>query len=147
MGQLFASDGQSIGVSALASVLPMNIQDWFPLGLTGWISFQSKVLSGVFSNNTGQSINSLALSFLYSPILTSIHDHWKNHSFDYMNLCWQSDVFAFEYAKFVIAFVPRNKYLLILWLQSSSEKLKSFFAFFLTMLLAKYSLFLFQLFQ
>ena len=94
-----------------------------------------------------KDINSLALSLLYGPTLTSIHDYWKKHSFDYMNLCWQSDVFAFEYAKFVIAFVPRNKYLLILWLQSSSEKLKSFFAFFLTMLLAKYSLFLFQLFQ
>ena len=41
------------------------------------------------------SINSLALSFLYSPILTSIHDYWKNHSFDQMDLCWQSNVSAF----------------------------------------------------
>ena len=45
-----------------------------------------------------KSINSLALSFLYSPTLTSIHDHWKNHSLDYTNLCWQSNVSAFEYA-------------------------------------------------
>ena len=52
--QLFASDGQSIGVSASASVLPMNIQDWFPLGRTGWISLQSKGLSRVFSNTTLQ---------------------------------------------------------------------------------------------
>ena len=52
MSQLFASDGQSIGASASASVLPMNIQDWFPLGLTGWISLQSKRLSRVFSNIT-----------------------------------------------------------------------------------------------
>ena len=52
--QLFASDGQSIGVSALASVLPMNIQDWFPLAWTGWISLQSKGLSRVFSNTTVQ---------------------------------------------------------------------------------------------
>ena len=51
---LFASDGQSIGVSASASVLPRNIQDWFPLGWTGWISWQSKGLSGVFSNTTVQ---------------------------------------------------------------------------------------------
>ena len=51
---LFASGGQSIGVSALASVLPMNIQDWFPLGWTGWISLQSKGLSRVFSNTTIQ---------------------------------------------------------------------------------------------
>ena len=52
--QFFALGGQSIGVSASTSVLPMNIQDWFPLGWTGWISLQSKGLSGVFSNNTVQ---------------------------------------------------------------------------------------------
>ena len=52
--QFLASGGQSIGVSALASVLPMNIQDWFPLGLAGWISFQSKKLSRIFSNTTVQ---------------------------------------------------------------------------------------------
>ena len=49
MNQLFASGGQSIGASASASVLPMNIQDWFPLGLTGWVSLKSKGLSRVFS--------------------------------------------------------------------------------------------------
>ena len=65
--------------SASASVLPMNIQDWFPLGWTGWISLQSKGLSRVFSNTTTQGINSLVLSFLYSPTLISIHDYWKNH--------------------------------------------------------------------
>ena len=54
MSQFFASGGQSIGVSASASVLPMNIQDWFPLGWTGWISLQSKGLSRVFSNTTAQ---------------------------------------------------------------------------------------------
>ena len=54
MSWLFASGGQSIGVSALSSVLPMNIQDWFPLGLTGLISVQSKGLSRVFSNTTVQ---------------------------------------------------------------------------------------------
>ena len=54
MSQLFASGGQSIGVSASASVLPMNIQDWFPLGWNGWISLQSKGLSRVFSNTTVQ---------------------------------------------------------------------------------------------
>ena len=50
VSQFFASGGQSIGVLALTSVLPMNIQDWFPLGLTGWISLLSKGLSRVFSN-------------------------------------------------------------------------------------------------
>jgi len=54
MSQLFPSDGQSIGVSALTSVLPMNTQDWSPLGWTGWISLQSKGLSRVFSNTTVQ---------------------------------------------------------------------------------------------
>ena len=54
MSQFFTSSGQSIGVSASASVLPMNIQDWFLLGLTGWISFLSWVLSRVFSNTTVQ---------------------------------------------------------------------------------------------
>ena len=52
MSQFFASGGQSIGVSASASVLPMSIQNWFPLGWTGWISLQSKGLSRVFSNTT-----------------------------------------------------------------------------------------------
>ena len=52
MSQFFASGGQSIGVSASASVLPTNIQDWFPLGCSGWISLQSKGLSRVFSNTT-----------------------------------------------------------------------------------------------
>ena len=50
MSQFFTSGGQSIGVSASALVLPMNIQDWFPLGLTGWLSSQSERLSRVFSN-------------------------------------------------------------------------------------------------
>ena len=54
VNQLFTSDGQSIGVAASASVLPMNIQDWFPLGLTGLLSLQSKGLSRVFSNTTVQ---------------------------------------------------------------------------------------------
>ena len=54
MSQLFASSGQSIGVSASTSVLPMDTQDWFPLGWTGWISLQSKGLSRVFSNTTVQ---------------------------------------------------------------------------------------------
>ena len=80
--QFFASGGQSIGVLALTSVLPMYIQDWFPLGWTGWISLLSKGLSRVFSTPRFKSINSLALIFLYSPTLTRIHDYWKHHSFD-----------------------------------------------------------------
>ena len=74
MSQFFTSGGQSIGVSASTSVLPMNIQDWFPLGWTHWISLKSKGLSRVFSTPQFKSVNSSALSSLYSPTLTSIHN-------------------------------------------------------------------------
>ena len=82
MSLLFASCGQSIGASALAStsVLPVNILGWFSLRLIDWISLQSKGLSRVFSNTTVQKHQSLALSLLYGPALTSIHNDWKNHS-------------------------------------------------------------------
>ena len=80
MSQLLASGSQSIGVSTGASVLPMNSQDWFPLGLMGWISLQSKGLSRVFSNTTAQKYQFFGAQ-IYSPTLTSIHDFWKNHSF------------------------------------------------------------------
>ena len=93
--QLFTWGGQSIGVSVSASVLPMNTLDWSPLGWTGWISLQSKGLSRVLSNITVQKHQFSTLSFLYTPTLTSIHDHWKNHSLDQMDLCWQSNVSAF----------------------------------------------------
>ena len=82
MSQLFASGGQRIELSASASGLPMNTQDWSPLGWTGWITLQSKELSRVFSKNKFKSINSSTLSFLYSITLISIHDHWKNHSLE-----------------------------------------------------------------
>ena len=88
MSQLFTSRGQSIAASASSSVLPVNIQGWFPLGLTGLISLPSKGLSRVFSNTTFESINSLVLSLLYGPTLTSIHEDCKSHSFDYKDLCW-----------------------------------------------------------
>ena len=65
LSQFFASGDQGIGVSASASVLPVNIHNWFPLGLTDLISLQSKGLSKVFSNTTIQNINSSVLSFLY----------------------------------------------------------------------------------
>ena len=74
VSQLFASGGQITGASALASVLPMNIQDWFPLQLSGLISLLSKGLS---------KASSIRLSaFCIVPTLTSIHDYWKNHSLD-----------------------------------------------------------------
>ena len=95
MSQFFTSDGQIMEVSALASVLPLNIQDWLPLGSTGWISLLPKGLSSVFSNTRVWSISSSALSLLSGLTLISVHDYWKNHSFNYMELCGQSDVSAF----------------------------------------------------
>ena len=81
MSQLFASSHQRIGVSASASVLLMNIQDWIHLGWTGWISPCSPRDSQE-SSPTPQfkNISSSVLSFIYGPILTSIHDYWKNQS-------------------------------------------------------------------
>ena len=94
MSQLFTLGGQSIGASA--PVLLMNIQSWFPLVLTGLISLQSKKHSRVFSSTTIQRHHtSSGLTLLCGPTLTSVHDYWKNHSFDYRDLCWQSDVSAF----------------------------------------------------
>ena len=87
MCQSFTSGGQVIGASASASVLPMNIQYWFTLGLPGLIFLLSKELWRVCSKPQFKSINSLVLSFLYGPVLTSTHDYWKNCSLDYMNIC------------------------------------------------------------
>ena len=94
MSWLFTLVGQSIGALASESVLPMNIQDLFFLELTSLISLQSKGLSE-YSPTQFESINSSVLSILYGPACTSEHDHWKNHSFDFTDLCWQSNVSAF----------------------------------------------------
>ena len=82
MSQLFPLVGQSIGVSSSASVLPMNTQDWSPLGWTGWISLQFKGLSRVFSNTTVQKHQFFSAQISLQPTLPSKHDHWKNHSLD-----------------------------------------------------------------
>ena len=84
MSQFFTSGDQRIGVSALASVLPVNIQDWFPLGWISWISLQSKgrTLKSLLQHHSSKASILWLFSFLYGPILTSIHDYWKNHSFD-----------------------------------------------------------------
>ena len=89
LSQFFTSGGQSIGVSASSSVLPMNIQDWFPfrsgliwiyiLNISGLVGSPFCLRDSQESSPTPQfkSISSSALSFLYSPTLTSIHDYWK----------------------------------------------------------------------
>ena len=80
MSQLFTWGGQSIGVSASTSVLPMNTQDWSSLGWTGWISLQSKGLSRVFSNTTVQKHQFFGAQL---SLQSNSHIHkWKNHSFD-----------------------------------------------------------------
>ena len=93
---LFASSGQTILASAFASVLPVNIQGLFPLGLTGLISVLSRVLSRVFSNTTIQKYPFFAAkpSFMvqHSQLYMTVG---KNHSFVYTDLCQQTDVSAF----------------------------------------------------
>ena len=80
MSQFFAAGSQNVEVSASASVLPVNIQDWYPLGWTGWISLQFKELSRVFSNTTVRKHQFFSL--FYGWTFTSVYDYWKNHSFD-----------------------------------------------------------------
>jgi len=95
VGQLFASGGQSIRVSVSASVLPVNIQGWFPLELTGvWSPCCPRDSQESSPTPQFKSINSSALSLLYGPTLTSLHDYWKNQSFDY-SLCSYQDATAF----------------------------------------------------
>ena len=77
VSQLFASGGRSIGASASASVLPVNIQDWFPLGLTGLISLLSKESQESSPAPQFKSIIFSAPSLLYDPTFTSVHDYWK----------------------------------------------------------------------
>ena len=96
MSWLFTSGGQSIGTSP--SVLPMNIQDWFLLGLTGLISFLFKVFSRVLSITKvrkHQFFGTQPCLWFNSHIHTWL---WKNRNFDYIDLCQQSDVCAFKYA-------------------------------------------------
>ena len=94
MSQFFASGGQSIGLSASASVLPVNIQDWFPLGLLVGSPCSPRD-SQVFSNTTVQKHHLFGAQL---SLLSNSHIHtWllKNHSFDYMDLCWKSNVSTF----------------------------------------------------
>ena len=99
----------------------MNIQDWFPSGLTGLISLQSKGPSRVFFNTTVQKHQFLGSQLFYSPTLISTRDYWKNHSFDWMDPDGKVMSLLFKIlSRLVIAFLPRSKCLLISWLQSPS---------------------------
>ena len=97
MSPLFTSGGQSIGVSSSTSVLPMNIQDWFPWGWNGWISLQSKGHSRIFSNITAQKhqfFGAFGVQ-LSHPWSIQMDDYWKNNRLNKTDICWQSNVSAF----------------------------------------------------
>ena len=117
MCQLFASGGQSIGASA--SVLPMNIQSWSPLGLTDLILL-SKGLLRVFSSTTDWKASVLWHTAFFMVQLSHPYMTWKNHSFDHSDLCRQTGIYFLILSRFVIAILPRSKCLLIAWLQSPS---------------------------
>ena len=125
-GQFFTSGGQSIGASASASILPMNIQDWFSLGLTGLISLPSKGLSRVFSNSSKASILWYSAFFIVQlshPYMTT------GKIIALTRLTFVSKVMSLLFnmlSRLVIAFLPRSKHLLISWLQSSSVVIPEF---------------------
>ena len=121
MGQLFTSGGQSTGVSASASVLPMSTQDWSPLRWTGWISLQSKGCSRVFSNNSSK-VSILQRSAFF--IIQLSHPHvttGKTIALTRQNFVDKVMSLLFNMlSRLVITFLPRSKHLLISWLQSPS---------------------------
>ena len=121
MSQFFASGGQSIGATASASVLPMNIQDWFPLGLTGLISLQSKGLSRVFSNTTIQKHQ-----FFRAQLSSQENSHpcmTTGKTLALTRWTFVGKVMSLLFnmlSRLDIAFLPRSNSLLISWLQSPS---------------------------
>ena len=119
MSWLFTSGDRSIGASA--SVLPMNSQGWFSLGLTGLISLQSKGLSRVFSSTTTPKHRFSALSCLYGFSLTSVHDYQKTIALTIWTFVRKVMSLLFNtLSRFAIAFLTRSKHFLISWLQSLS---------------------------
>ena len=137
MSWLFISGGQSIGASASALGLPMYIQGWFPLGLTDLISLLSKDSQKCSPTSQFESISSLLFSLVYGPTLTFIHDYWKKPQLwlDGPLFCKVMSLLFNTLSRSAIAFLPRSKCLLILWLQSpftvivEPKKIKSGTAF------------------
>ena len=118
--QLFAWSGQSVGVSASTSVLPVNTQDWSPLGWTGWISLQSKGLSRVSSNTTVQKHQFFGAQ-LSSQSNSHIHTTGKTIAWTRWTFVGKVMSLLFNMlSRLVITFLPRSKRLLISWLQSLS---------------------------
>ena len=121
VSQLFTSGGPKYW-SFSCSISPSNdYSGLISLKISLKISLQSKGILRVFYSTTIQKHQSLVLSLFYGPNLISVHDYWKDHSFDNMDLFLQSDALLFNIlSRFVIAFLPRSKYLLISGLQSPS---------------------------
>ena len=121
MSQLFASGGQSIGVSASTSVLPMNTQDWFLLGWTGWISLQSRDSQESSPAPQFKSISSSVLSFLIVQLSHPYMTTGKTMAFTTGTFIDKVMSLLFNMlSRLVITFLPRSKRLLISWLQSPS---------------------------
>ena len=118
MSQFFASGSQIIRASASASVLPMNIQEWFPLGFPLCCPRDSQES---FPTSQPQNINSYVLRFLYGPILISMHDYWKKAIILTRRTIVVKAMFLLfnMLSSFVIVFLLRSKRLLISWLQST----------------------------
>ena len=126
ISQLFASGGQSIGASASASVLTMNIQDSFPLGLTGLVSLQSKGVSKSSPAPQLESINRLVLSILYGPLSYLHMTTGKTIALTIWTFIGKTMSLLFNMpSMFVLASIPRSKHLLISWLQSQWKWRKS----------------------
>ena len=121
MSQFFPAGGQSLGGSASASVLPMNIQDWFPLGWTVWISLKSKGLSRVFSNTTVQKHQIFGAELSLYPTLTSHMTTGKAIALTRRTFVNKVMSLLFNMlSRLVITFLSSSKHLLLSWLQSPS---------------------------
>ena len=121
VSQFFTTGGQSTGVSASASVLPVNIQDWFPLELIGWISLLSKWLSRVFSNTTVQKHQFFGTPFFIVQLSLSYMTTGKTIALTRQIFVGKVMSLLFNMlSRLVVTFLPRNKCLLISWLQLPS---------------------------
>ena len=125
VSQLFASGGQSIGASASASVLPMNTQGWFPLGLTGWISLQ---FQGTLKSLLQHQSSKASIPWLSAFFMVQLPHLYMTTGKTIALTIWTfvSKVMSLLFntlSRFVIAFLPRSNHLLISWLQSPSARI------------------------
>ena len=117
LSQLFASDDQNTGVSFQRQSFQWVFRVDFPEDLLVWSPCCPRDSQESSPAPHFEGIDSSVLHLLYSPALTTVCDHWEDHSFNYTDFCWQSNASAFQHTKFVIAFLPRSNRLQISWLQ------------------------------